>query len=113
MNKLSLAASIAMVLLLGSTAWALDCPVVDNGASATTVAGNLPADIDLDAPDALQSAVFDLRSAGIADDLILDNLIAVYCTAVSAEAGTSDDDKTERIKAFSQTATQAVFGDVN
>jgi hypothetical protein len=112
MFKLSLAGGLAAVLMLSTSAWALECPApadINDPATAAAIAKILPADIDLDAPDALQSAVFDLQQAGVANDVILDNLIAVYCAVVDAQTGLSDDDKTQSVETFSQQATQVVF----
>jgi hypothetical protein len=66
MTKFSLSASLAILPALSSTAWALDCPAItiDDPAMAAGLAQVLPADIDLDAPEALQSAVFELRRRG-------------------------------------------------
>lgn len=116
MNRFSLPSSIALLVVLGSTAWGLECPIpasLDAPADATRISQILPADTDLDAPDALQSAVFDLRAAGISDDQIINSLIAVYCAAVSAQPGVSDEDKSQRVEAFSQSASQAVLADVD
>jgi len=116
MNKLNLSAGAALLLVMSSAAWALDCPVlsaIDDPAVSASMDQFLPADTDLDAPDALPSAVFELRRAGVPDDLILDHLIAVYCNSVATAQEVSDDEGTRRIEAFSQTATQAVFGDID
>ena len=109
-NRLFLA--LLWTATLGVTAMALECPApaaLNDPADAAAIGNILPADIDLEAPDALQSAVFDLRQAGIDDDVILDNLIASYCLTVNAQAGVSDDDKTRQVEDFSQAATQLVF----
>jgi hypothetical protein len=116
MNMLNLPGSVALLLALSSTAWALECPVlaaIDDPAVAATVQQLLPGDTDLEAPDALRSAVFELKQAGVADDLILDNLIAVYCGAINALPDVSDDDKSQRVEAFTQSATQVVFTDAD
>jgi hypothetical protein len=116
MHKLSLPTSISLIVALGSSAWALDCPVpakIDDPATAAKIQDLLPADTDLDAPDALQTVVFDLKAAGISDDLILDNLISVRCAAVNAQTGVSDDEKTQQVEAFSQSANDVVFSDVD
>lgn len=116
MNKTSLACSFAILSLLGAPAWAMECPspnTINDPATAAKVREALPRDIDLQAPDALQSAVFQLKDAGVSDDLILDNLIAVYCVAVNVEPGVSDADKTQRAETFSQNATNFIFGDVD
>lgn len=116
MQKLSLPVGMALLLVLGSTAWALECPVpakIDDAATVGKIQELLPADTNLDAPDALQTAVFNLKTAGIPEDLILDNLIAVYCAAINAQTGVSDDEKTQQVQAFSQSATEMVFGDVD
>jgi hypothetical protein len=110
MTRLSLPTSIAILLALSSTSWALECPVV---APDPIVAQILPADTDLEAPEAIQSAVFELKQAGIADDAIVDQLISVYCGSVAALPDVSDDEKDRRVEAFSQMASDAVFGDVD
>lgn len=116
MNRLSLPSSLALLMVFGSAAWSLECPVpasINTPADAAKIGQILPPDTDLDAPDALQSAVFELRQAGIADDTIINNLIAVYCAAVSTQPGLSEDAKSQQVEAFSKTATQAVLADVD
>lgn len=116
MATLTMPVAMALLLALGSTAWALECPVpakIDDAATAQKIEELLPADTDLDAPDALQTAVFNLKAAGISEDMILDNLIAVYCAAINAQTDLSDDEKTGQVQAFSQSANVVVFGDVD
>ena len=116
MTNLTMPVAMALLLALGSSAWALECPVpakIDDASTAQKIEELLPADTDLDAPDALQSAVFNLKTAGISEDVILDNLIAVYCAAINAQTGVSDDEKTQQVEAFSQSANNVVFGDVD
>ncbi len=116
MSQLSLPASIAVLLVMCSSASALECPVpttIDDPTSAALMEKYLPADTALDAPDALQSAVFDLKRAGLSDELILDNLIAVYCPSVDAIPGLSDEDKTQRVQAFAEMASGLVFNGGN
>ncbi|MGV3491996.1 MAG: hypothetical protein ACO1OG_11810 [Devosia sp.] len=112
MTKFALSAGTALAMLMASSALALECPIaaaIDDAAVAGSIAEYLPADTDLEAPDALQSAVFELKQAGVPDDTILDNLLSVYCAAVNA-TDLSDADKTQKVEAFSETADTAVFG---
>lgn len=116
MTKAHLLHILAWTGALNVSAMALECPtpgVVADPAQASVIENILPADVDLEAPDALQSAIFDLKQSGVADDVILDNLIATYCVYVDAEPGVSDDDKTQQVKDFSEAATQAVFGNAD
>lgn len=95
---------------------ALECPVstqFDDATTAAAVAKILPPGIDLEAPQALQSAIFDLRQAGVSDDLILDNLIAIHCATVVADPGLSDAQKTKRVVDFPTTAEPLVIGGSN
>jgi len=111
MAKLLSATTLA--LLMTTSAMALECPIpvaVNDAASAAAVRQVLPAGVDLDAPQALQSSVFELRQAGVGDDAIVDNLISAYCTSVNAQPGLSDDDKTQKINTFSDEVDKAMFG---
>lgn len=111
--KASLALASLAWLAVASSALALECPTpaaIDDAASAAAVAKVLPGGVDLEAPDALETAVFQLREAGVADGVIVDNLISTYCNALNAKPDLVEADKTQRVEAFSKTATRAVFG---
>ena len=113
MYGLALPTAATILLLMTATAMALECPVpagIADQAQAAAIDKILPDGVDLEAPQALQSAVFELKQAGIADDVILDNLIAAQCASVNTLPGVSDDDKTQRVQAFSTEADTAVFG---
>ncbi|SEQ41723.1 hypothetical protein SAMN05428969_3002 [Devosia sp. YR412] len=113
MPKLRRLYVLATMVALATPAMALECPVLaklDDPALAGVVAHILPDGVDLDAPDALETAIFDLKQAGVPDDAVLDNLIASYCLTTDGQADLSDDAKTERLEDFSQSATQLVFG---
>lgn len=111
MTKL-LSSAAVIALLLGSSAMALECPVpaaINDPASAAVVERVLPDGIDLDAPEALQSAVFELQQAGVDDDTILDNLISAYCNTLNGQQGLTDDEKAARIDSFTGEADNTVF----
>ena len=113
MNKSSVINSLAIMLALSCNAWAIECPdlkAAEDPKLAATIAEILPEDADLDAPDAVKSAVFDLKQAGVADDLIVDNLVSVYCRSVASLGDVSEDDKSQRVQAFSESASEVVFG---
>lgn len=106
--------AVVIALLLGSSAMALECPIaadINDAASAAAVERVLPAGVDLDAPGALQSSVFELKQAGVDDDTILDNLIAAYCKTLNGQEGLSDDQKSTRIDSFTGEADNTVFSD--
>ncbi len=110
MTKLLLSGLIFVAM--AAPALALECPVaseIDDAATAALVQQYLPADIDLDAPDAPNSAIFELTQAGVAPDLILDNLIATYCASVAANTALSEAEKTQRVDDFSKSATDLVY----
>ena len=113
MNTLTLALGATALLLLATSAMALECPIpaaIDDPASAAAIAKVLPDGVDLEAPQALQSSVFELKQAAVPDDAIVDNLVAAFCNSISAQAGMPEADKTGKIEAFSDEADKAVFG---
>ena len=95
---------------------ALECPVpaqFDDATTAAAVAKMLPLGIDLETPNALQSAIVDLRQAGVSEDLILDNLIASHCATVAAETGLSENEKAKRVDDFTTMAEPLVMAGPN
>jgi hypothetical protein len=115
MIKMHLLYTIAWLGTAGA-AMALDCPApraAEDAATAAAIDAILPDDTDLAAPDALESAVFNLRAAGISDDLILDNLLAVQCATIDAQPHVSDADKAAQLEDFSRSADLAVYSDVD
>lgn len=113
MIRYSLAPALAILLALSANALAFECPApapTNDPKVAASIAEILPKDTDLSAPDAVDSAVFDLKQAGVPDDTIVDNLVSVYCGSVATLEDVSDADKAQRIDAFSKSASEAVFG---
>lgn len=116
MFRSAIPAALALCLISVAPAQALECPSLtafNSPATADAVAKILPAGIDLDAPDAAASAIYELRQAGIADDMILDNLIATQCAAVIAEPGLSDAEKEQRVRDFTTWVEPLIYGQSN
>lgn len=111
MTRYLLLGSVACLIAATSAATALECPVASQIDDPAALAQQfLPADIDLAAPQAMQSAVFGLKRAGVSPDLIVDNLVAVHCAAIAADPNVAEADKAQRVEDFSTSATQLVFG---
>jgi len=102
------------LLTLAAPALALECPIpaqIDNAATSASVAKVLTPGIDLQAPNAVEAAIFDLKQAGVPEDIILDNLVASYCQTVAAESGLSEDQKSQKLETFSKSTEPLVFSD--
>jgi hypothetical protein len=88
------------------------CPDADQIDSADLLAKIkplLPSDVDLEAPDQLQSAVYTLRAEGVPPGTAVNNLIAAYCPAVAADQSLSDAEKTQRVQRFARKATELIY----
>ncbi len=101
----------ALVMLTASSALALECPTpasFSDPANTEAVNRILPPSTDLSAPQAVQSAIFLLKEAGISNDQIIDQLVYTYCQQLSSQPGLTDEQKNEQIRTFSSEADRAV-----
>ncbi|MEP9387991.1 hypothetical protein [Mesorhizobium sp. KR9-304] len=69
----------------------------------------LPLGDPLDNPAQLMAVVDTLRKQGLAEILIIDNLIGQYCPIVAADTSLNDDQKTLRVRQFATQITSLVF----
>ena len=110
----SLYVGLALCLVATTPVLAIECPVVtnlDTPATIQVVQKILPAQVDLDAPGAVESAIHDLAVAGVPDDLSLDNLIAAYCVSLADEPGVSEITKTQKVQDYAIRIEPLVYSD--
>jgi hypothetical protein len=116
MHRSLLVVGLVLSLLAVTPTLALECPVpaqFDDPATAQAVRNILPQGIDLEAPNAVESAVFELGQAGVSEDFILDNLIASYCSSIAADPAIPEADKAQRVQGFSARVEPLVFAGDN
>lgn len=89
-----------------------ECPRISDLATPPLAAemDNLaPKGLALEQPDELAAAIEFLTDHGLSSDDTINHLIAFYCPAVAAEAGLSDEEKTERVRQFAQQVSSVVL----
>jgi hypothetical protein len=84
-------------------------PAADTPAGVNDIASLLPVLDPLDHPTLLNTAVDKLRSQGLSNTLIIDNLIGSYCPLVAKDTMLNDAQKIARMQHFSLQATRAVY----
>lgn len=107
-------AALLAVILAASTASAdsFVCPEtsqIDPSSARPDIKAVLPSGVDLEAPDALQSAVFTLLGEGVAPAIVLNNLVAAFCPGVAADRSLTDAERTQRVQRFANLATILVY----
>lgn len=84
-------------------------PVDADSGGAHDVKSLLPVGDPLDSPARLMAAVDTLRRQGMADVVIIDNLIGEYCPVVAADRSLNDPEKIARVRQFASTITSLVY----
>jgi hypothetical protein len=112
--RLGVAAVLAAVLVTSPASAGDDfvCPEIGQIDSADLLAKIeplLPSDIDLEAPQQLESVIFAFHAEGIPPATAVNNLVAAYSPAVAPDRALSDAEKTRRVQQFARTATELVY----
>jgi len=92
---------------------AFECPVPAPGAApaqSQAIKAALPAGDAFADLTKLNAAVASLRSQGIGNAIIIDNLIAAYCPTVADNAALTEAQKREAVRRFAGQITRTVYG---
>jgi len=107
------AGAIALGVMAGSAAAALECPVqpiAAGTAQARDISAVIPAGDALDDVAKLNTAVTALRQQGVSQAVIIDNLIAAYCPTVARNASLNEQQKAAKVRRFASQMVRTVYG---